>query len=426
MSQNIIASEIENSSGQVARAQPDGLADSLIRVNGLSYRMPSNMSVVVSRSLKRSYANLDQYRQNGKVIITLNSGSEYILGPTSYLTFDLQTVGAGSSATFESGSVTNIIDNVTINSVNGTEIDRVESVNLYNRNNDRWTYSQNYIDNFASVMGYKSSEAGVTNPLATVTDSPKRYCIPLSKLSPVHNNYVLMPSMMAGGLRYEIKLASYDTAFKNGVVAPSDYLISNVSIMVDSFQLADSIQKRLMMESANNGLEYHFTTYDRTRHNIVNSSKAFVTVRKAVSRALSAFAVTRLTNNVALNTEDSMASETNNVKRMFWRLGSLNFPNQPLFSKSEQYIYAQRAWKKMIRPHKDNSVSYDDFTKDEGLVAVDLERSSVLSLSGLPVNNSRQLQVEIDYDTATSRDLDVFMHYLSLARVFPTNILMKE
>jgi hypothetical protein len=58
-----IASEIEGGTGEVKQASPNGLADSLIRVNGLSYRMPSNMSVVVSRSMKRSFANLDSYKQ---------------------------------------------------------------------------------------------------------------------------------------------------------------------------------------------------------------------------------------------------------------------------------------------------------------------------------------------------------------------------
>jgi hypothetical protein len=55
-----------------------------------------------------------------------------------------------------------------------------------------------------------------------------------------------------------------------------------------------------------------------------------------------------------------------------------------------------------------------------------LERSSILSLSGLPVNNSRTLQLELDYDTSQSRDQDVFLNYLQLARVFPNNVLVKE
>jgi hypothetical protein len=68
-----LASEIQNIPQQTSQASPDGIADSLIRVNGLTYRMPSNMSVVVSRNMKRSYANLDSYNQGGKVIITWNS-----------------------------------------------------------------------------------------------------------------------------------------------------------------------------------------------------------------------------------------------------------------------------------------------------------------------------------------------------------------
>jgi hypothetical protein len=120
-----IASEIEGGTGEVKQASPSGLADSLIRVNGLSYRMPSNMSVVVSRSMKRSFANLDSYKQGGKIIVTWNSGSEFVNGLNSYLTFDVATIGVGSSGTFESGSAINLIDNVTVNSIQGTEVDRV-------------------------------------------------------------------------------------------------------------------------------------------------------------------------------------------------------------------------------------------------------------------------------------------------------------
>lgn len=196
--------------------------------------------------------------------------------------------------------------------------------------------------------------------------------------------------------------------------------------MLDSYQLADSIQKRLMQESAATGLEFYYETWDRTRHNINASDKANITVRKAVSRALGAHCKTRLTANTALLSVDSMASETNEVASMFWRLGSLNFPNSRLTSKVEQYYYSLYSMGKFLHPHQSNSISYTDFIADEGLVAVTLERSSILSLSGLPVNNSRTLQLELDYDTSQSRDQDVFLNYLQLARVFPNNVLVKE
>jgi len=420
-----LANEIEGASGQVAQAQPDGLADSLIRVNGLSYRMPSNMSVVVSRTMKRSYANLDAYQQNGKIIITWNSGSEYVNGLNSYLVFDAQVIGAaGATGTFESGSAINFIDNVTVNSLQGTEVDRVEGVNAYRRDMDRYEYSQDYINNIGTVMGYQSTET--PNGHNTVSLTPKRYCIPLSKICGLCNTSVLLPSMLAGGLRFEIKLASVGAALKKGATAPTDFKLTNVSMQLDSFQMADGIQKRLMQESASSGLEFFYETYDRTRHNVASSNKANITVRKAVSRALSAFVKTRITNTVESLDFDSMASEVNDVTGFFWRLGSLNFPNQKLTAKEEQYYYAQYAMKKLEHPHKNNSISLTDFLASEGIVAVTLERSSVLSLSGLPINNTRTLQVELDYGLPQDRDMDVYMHYLQLSRVFPNNILVKE
>jgi hypothetical protein len=350
----------------------------------------------------------------------------------SYLTFDAATdVG---ECDFGSGSAINFIDNVTINSIQGTEVDRVEGVNAYRRDMDRHTYSQNWINNQGSVMGYGSTEVneigvgggktGQTVPVK-INTTPKRFCIPLSKICGICNTSVLLPSMLAGGLRFEIKLAPLGTALK-GTGGTTKYFLTNVNMHLDSFQLADSIQKRLMQESSTNGLEFYYETYDRTRHNISASNKANITVRKAVSRALSAFAKTRLTSQVDNLAEDCMDSEENKVAGFFWRLGSLNFPNQKLLSKTEQYYYAQYVFNKFAKPHQSNSVSLDDFLKKEGLVTVTLERSSVLMLSGLPVNNSRTLQVELDYDTSANRDIDVYMHYLQLCRIFPSNILVKE
>lgn len=418
-----LANQIEGQMDQTVRPQADGLADSLIRVNGLSYRMPSNMSVVVSRSMKRSYANLDAYNQGGKIIVTWNSGAEYVNGMNSYLTFDAQVdVGVGS---FESGSAINFIDNVTVSSIQGSEVDRVEGVNAYRRDMDRYTYSQDYINNVGSVMGYGSTESGAVSAVK-VTTTPQRFCIPLSKICGLCNTSVLIPSMMAGGLRFEIKLAPLFTVFKQDTGVSTKYTLTNVNMHLDSYQLADSIQKRLMQEASATGLEFYYETYDRTRHNISSATKANITVRKSVSRALSAFAKTRITTEVDKSTVDSMASEVNDVEGFFWRLGSLNFPNQKLLHKTEQYYYAQYVFNKLAKPHQGSSVSLTDFLGNEGLVAVTLERSSVLMLSGLPVNNARTLQVELDYKDPKDRDIDIYMHYLQLARVFPNNILIKE
>jgi hypothetical protein len=416
---------------------PDGLADSLVRVNGLSYRMPSNMSVVVSRNMKRSQANLDSYGPDGKIIITWNSGSEFINGMNSYLSFDAAVDVANSTGELGSGSGVNFIESVIVNSIQGTEIDRTEGVNVYRRDVDRYQLSQDWINNAGSVMGYKSTQSDpdspatlLLNPTNVVTTTPQRYCIPLSKICGLCNTSVLLPSMLSGGLRFEIKLTSLATAVRAGihdpVAVPTKFTLTNVNMMLDSYQLADSIQKRLMQESAASGLEFFYETWDKTRHNINASNKANITVRKAVSRALGAHCKTRITTDMDDLTKDSMASEPNKVASMFWRLGSLNFPNSRLTSKVEQYYYAQYAMGKFLHPHQSNSISLLDFQGDEGIVAVTLERSSVLSLSGLPVNNSRTLQLELDYDTSASRSQDCFINYLQLARVFPNNVLVKE
>jgi len=415
---------------QVAR--PDGIADSLIRVNGLSYRLPSNMSVVVNRSMKRSFANLDSYSQNGKIIVTWNTGSEFVSGLNSYLVFNVTLAGTATKVgSLASGSAINFIDSVTVNSVQGTEIDRCEGVNYYQRDIDRHTYSQDYINNIGSVMGYGSTEKGSSGalvPIVLTVGTEQTFCIPLSKLCGMCNTSTLIPAQLAGGCRFEIKLSTVQEAVEQTVDGEiTGFSLTNVSMMLDTYQLADSIQKRLMQEAASNGLEFYYETYDRTRQDITTSSKANVTIRKSVARALSAHAKTRtIVADASETVRDSMASETNDVSSFFWRLGSLNFPNQRLTNMKEQYLYAQYAMNKTSQPFKNNSISYNDFAGTEGLVAVTLERSNVLKLSGLPVSNSRSLQVEIDYANPQSRNIDVYMRYLQLARVFVNNVLVKE
>ena len=419
-------------SGEVKMQQrsPDGLAQSLVNVNQLGYRMPANMSVVVNRTMSRSYANLDTYAPGGKIIVTFNTGSTYVWGRTSYLTFDIVATGTTPVASFGSGSAINLIDSVTVYSQSGTEVDRTEGVNLHARNQDRYTYAQDWVNNFGSVLGYGSTEKSSTGETIAVqiNETTKRFCIPLSHLAGVFAGSVLMPSMLAGGLRVEIKLAPFATALETVSGTVNGYSITNASCQVDTFQLADSIQKRLMMEAASTGLEFYYETWDRTRHNISSSNKANITIRKSVARALSAFAVTRLTANTALLTQDSMASEAGSLlSGMFWRLGSLTFPQQKLENTPEIYYYSQRAFQKVESPFKMNSISLDDFKGSEAIAAVTLERSNVLELSGLPVNNSRSLQLELDYSGAgQDRDIDVFMHYVQLARVFVNNVLIKE
>jgi len=421
-------------SGEVKQQQrsPDGVAQSLIRVNQLGYKLPANMSVVVNRTMSRSYANLDKYTSGGKVIVTFNTGSTFVWGRNSYLTFEIKTVGAAATANFGTGSALNLIDSCTIFSQSGTELERTEGCNLHSKNFDRYMYSQDWINNLGSVMGYGSTEksaAGDTVPVV-ISNTVSRFCIPLNHLAGIFGTSVLLPSMLAGGMRLEIKLAPYEQALTEVNATLTGYEITNATVQLDTLQLADSIQKSLMMSAAQNGLEVYYETWDRTRSN-QTSSKANVTIRKSVSRALSAFAVTRLTNDTVDKTKDSMLSEIGSeLTGQFWRLGALTFPQQKLENVEEQYLYAQRAFQKVQSPFKMNSVSLSDFigvaAGGEAIAAVTLERSNVLELSGSVINNSRSLQLELDYATAKSRDVDIFLHYVQLARVFINNVLVKE
>lgn len=421
MSNNGLQQELENTnSGASADSRSDGLADSLIRVNALDYKLPSNMSVVTARSMKRSFANLDSYSAGGKIIITWNTGTDYVDGINSYLMLNFQQVGAASSCSFGSGSSVNLIDSVTITSRSGVEIERQEGVGVMMRDIVRYDCSQDYIDSFGQVIGFGQS----VNTMSVASNY--NFCIPLNLISGLCNQRKLLPSHLAGGLRFEIQLSTVGEALYSSATAPTGYTLTNVSMMLDCYNLADSIQKKLTQRAASDGLEVYFETRDRTKYSFT-ASKANVVVRKAVSRCLSAFAKTRITANTTLVTADSVGSENGSlINYMQWRLGSIYFPNQPITSSEELYFYAQYAFDKIKHCHKASSVSLTDFKNNEALACVTCERSSVLGLSGLPLNASRELQLEIKYSTEVARDVDIWMSYLKLVRVYINNAVVKE
>ncbi len=406
------------------KPQSDAKGD--LQVNNLVYRQPSALSLAVSRKMCRQYFQRSAYSAGENAIIELNTGSSYINPHNSYLTFKLDLVGAGAEANFGVGSAINLIESITIRSRSGTELDRIDHVNLWAKDNIPHSFSEDWIGHFGSMVGYQGDGENVI----TSGVIPTRYVIPLNLISGFFNptGDQLVPPMLASGLHMTFEFARAATALVETSGSVDGYNVTDISIVTDCTDLSDDAQKTLNMESAQSGLEY---TYPR----VFSTTQAFSTadvnvqIRKAVSQALTATSTIRLVSAKTDAAADSFKAIDWNVDRFQYRLGSLYFPNQEVRDEGqavESYFIAQQTYDKCkgTRYYCDNSVSLKEFKEGFGIMTVSLERDQELNLSGLPINNSRSLELNATLTTPPTAPHEVvtFLTYAAVAKVFIDNV----
>jgi hypothetical protein len=466
------------SSAQAKQASFSSKMEGLMKANSLDYRLPPALSVVTKRQMIRHNFNQDTYvsGQGGQMTVVLNSGDMYVDGRNSYLSFK---VVASAAATFGTGSAANIIDRIRFTTESGTEIERVENLNLFRRHADRHMCSQGWLDAYGQVVGYTPSyqEAEMKSEIATSVKldgvdpavTPQiiakkgvpvnlndgnlvvQYCIPMSKLLGLFGSEKLLPGLgLISGGRIEIGLAPSADALVWGGVAGT-FSVQNIHIIADSYQLSDAVLKTLNQTSATRSLEVVFDTYDHVQRPEA-TAQLNLDSKRAVSRAQWAFATTRLTASLGNSTADTFSSEKFKVEQQQWQLAGLFLPNNPIegsilaadfFEVGEHFQNAQYVFGKVRHCLDENSVSLDKFKgvvtygpaatsrktdsgEGDGLCACVLERSAVLQGSGLPVSGSRILQLRARYFDAQPRTIDLFMVYEKLARVFLDRAIIKE
>ena len=274
-----------------------------------------------------------------------------------------------------------------------------------------------------------------------------------------------------------------------------EYTINNPQFVLSSVQLSDSIQRALNELSATNGLEIVYVDYEKT---VLNNNSPLDTfnceVRKSCSRALKAFARVRTTGGggTADHHRDSFCAESTFPFLSYqWQLGSLYFPQQKVEGKTrltcanEAYNHVLEACDKYHGGGRQPYMTYqgdgrdqlgaseihlyntgcdtvgEDYTQelketktpecvlgrkgsfanDQHMLAVTLERSTMFSLAGVPVNNSRVLAIRGstvnttgDFQTDGAgpnagpiiRQMDIYLKYVKLARVFLNNVEVEQ
>jgi len=424
--------------------------DSLLTLNSMTYKLPREMGVSNRRTIIANGSHRSSYSETDRILLHLNSGSRYLYGKNCWLSFNLKTQDpAGAISTdvnpFGSdrgGSVTDIIRDITITSASGTVISKTQGVNVLARQLQRWTCDRDYskrigeawgqVDYDANALNIDHAFGGTQHVLTTGTVAGgQRFCIPMSLLSPVFAQEKMIPNFLASGMRIEITLESNDRAYNSDSGDDNRMLVEDVEIYLDTFELADPIQKALLRQASGKGLDFWFTEADRTTASIPDTTNKFnVLVRKSASRVLSAIGVTQQTDHANDKDEDSIGTRAWNYSSYKFSLGANQYPQAGTkATQVNNYMNAHYSVDQLAHCcSQPNGVSLNDFaTKGYGIVGANLELSAIVQNDGEPTGVGRTLQFEGDITTLTGGNtLHLYIFFLKLCKIHINNVVVKE
>ena len=412
----------------------------ILGLNQLSYKLRPDLSVCVSKTIQKQFAQTQSQAPRDTLTFILNTGSAFLDLKDSFLSLDItntSTTPGAETAWFGhyGGSACNVIERLVISSRSGQVLERIDRPNLLAAIKLQYTQSRDYSRNGpASAAGMANAAEDLDWPKASTI----RFCIPLSMISPMVCSYdALIPAQLASGMRFEFLLASGNDAMASSSVVEGqtfNYSITNASLNVQSFLLSDVVLRSLNSMAAESGLEVvcssmYCAAGERTTDTLN------LELGKASSRAL--MCIYAETNKVRANASLSPMARasldtTNYVSELQFRVGSLYFPNTSIrgdnarLSSPELYTQALQAFNsyKQQVPY----VSEIMFRDGAAVFAQTLERSSVLELSGIPLSNSRVLALNARFGGSaqvTAKSSVFYLNYVTLIRVFASNVTVE-
>lgn len=334
---------------------------------------------------------------------------------------------------------------------------------------------------------YDNDSHNADTPLNAVG---RGFVIPLRFLAGIFDFNQLLPAQLMSGLRFEIQFQTPERSFSYPGGDPESYTFrfENVRLVLDSVKLTDSISRELNERAANDGLEIMYRTWWTSNYVGTSTSTYNVEVRKAVSRAFGALAHFEPEHNTtsAESIADVNATARYDFKEWQWRAGNQYYPHQrlrdrksdnttgdfadgsvtssvsrpgPTLGGMETYNHIQRLFGKNSKSYSENDMNpafynhYPDYevtqfqnpslTLDNysliaenrgyvdsrpayALIPLDLERSTVQDLSGVPLNNSRVLALDFILNSPQAGTVTIWLQHLKVARVFMDNTEIEE
>lgn len=418
-----------------------GLAESLLQVNQLSYRLPPQISIASKCTHVINYPQQSSYNQGQTMIFDCQTGSQFVDPAASYLRFVVKP--ADSLHGFGSGSAANIFSRIVVRTASGKELSRVEDARLIIKMLEVYNYSNDWKNTVGVAQGYSQVTGDATTYCDAVPSTGKVFILPLQCLMPCMNPHgaKLVPPNIMSGLRIEMALASPNNAFcsvsQSAALTLASYTVEQAEMHLKVHELADAFQRKIQ-EMSQNGLNY---LYKEHFHNIVSpgaNSNINFDVKKACSKALTARILVR--PSVIAVGRDTLASAVYNFTKIQTHIGSDYFPNQPLQvdgtpsldNINESYYYSLYAQDK-LEQWSPSSVSPAQFlgvanylNYNNGVICFNFNKSNVSDLAGYTTSNSRALLVDLQQSSAVDIRCDVYLTFLRLAKVYQSNCIVLD
>lgn len=396
----------------------DNQLSMLMSVNSLQYAPPIDGSLVNTRQYKKYNFSNTTAVPGSQVNIKVNSGSDYVWGPTSAILIEVKTE---NDVDYGVGSAFNLIREVEWSHRSGDQIDRVKNVNTLVHSLVSYEEGTDYAAGYGQLYGQAEAK----------TATKRMYVLPLSLISGAFAQKTLIPADLIAGSDIRVQFETSVLAF---VGDPGAVEISGISLLLDSFDLFDSAKKALMAQSSNvrtQGLQFSFYSWFNVNKQY-NTSAFDMDINLSAAQTLLLMGKARLVADLAQG-NDSMKSMNYPYTNWRVRLGQNTQPQHEVRDVAESYFLTQNAFgvsrcNDLHAPKHPNltAVSLDTYKTSDGVVCVALEKNMVTSISGSPTNNSRLLNINGDFIDGTAKQLDVWVKHLRVANVMRDNVVIDK
>jgi hypothetical protein len=403
----------------------------LLRLNDALYEPLSDLSIVSSHNITRQYSTQQSYDENDTIQINMQV-SDYVHPNESYLQFKFTPEATYTApgtekptCVFDGSTAVALIKKATLDK--GQNIETAEELNLLSYHMNKWKKSAGEDGHFLKIMtgGYQTDD-DIRGKEVTV-------CIPLSEIFGFFDTGVLIPPMALSGAVMKLEIDLAKVAFKwakNGVTSidSTSVTVKDVQLFLSEYRLDESAEQKLLsLARSSSGLTYKYTA--RTHNSIYMPKTTSVSqqVSPPLSNILHSIASVRDEENISssateVNSFASKDAPEDNKFRWNYKIGSRQYPQQDVVTRSQSYMQAVRA---LVKDGEEDrlAVSPNRFNLNASggymLLSHNYNRSNVGAMSGVNINNNLQQYFFLaDDDNADDLRVDVFTTHVRAIQLF--------
>lgn len=403
-------------------SESDQVAE-LRHLNALVYARPSSGSLIAERTQKLSFPASLSYNLGSTMQFIINSGTESVWGPSSYLRLKLTMTTTANANTTLGGSWFNLFSQVRLYHRSGELLEQVFFSDILSAIKLRYNTSFSDYQKLYSLIGGAATVGGVsTIQGAQPINTFSRYVnLPLSLLFGLFDNHSqFIPSQLLAGARMELVLNSTNASMV--LVNVNEGSLQVVpTLSLDCAKVYDEAQKQIMEESADvqeSGIQFTYSTFFASQFQ-PGGGAINIDVLQSAS----------LTEKVmVVNTVDSAANKYTFRPLLAggagyayqFRIGAHYLPIYSVQDDTEAFYQAQiafnGAYNQFSRPPTHTGVGVPSFGDSNCVYATSLEKSaSNVALSGEPTNNSRLINFSAQGTTDGASVATVFLQYVRVA-----------